>query len=166
MNSARISGAVAFILLMGLTIWGGTLHFLENGTTIVGESLSPADRNKQVLLDGLADGCILYFKIEDYRINRIIPGTSDPPHRVTIENWLRPDTGDLGELSLATVRDQDGGLLQYTQATDERYTTTFVSRGLAGKPLAGFCTTPSRRITVVNGVMVFVIRFNSPLLHR
>ena len=72
MNSARISGAVAFILLMGLTIWGGTLHFLENGTTIVGESLSPADRNEQVLLDGLADGRILYFKIEDYRINRII----------------------------------------------------------------------------------------------
>ena len=29
--------------------------------------------------------------------------------------------------------------------------------GLAGKPLAWFCTTPSRRITVVYGVMVFVI---------
>ena len=38
------------------------------------------------------------------------------------------------------------------------------ARGLAGKPLAGFCTTPSRRITVVYGVMVFVIRFGYPLL--
>ena len=128
-NSARISGVVALILLTSGTIWGGTLHFLDNGTNIAREPLSPADRNKQVLLDGLADGRILYFKIEDYRINRIIPGTSDPPHRVIIENWLQPDTGEQGELTLATVRDQDGGLLQYTQATDGKYTTTFVSSG-------------------------------------
>ena len=39
-------------------------------------------------------------------------------------------------------------------------------RGLAGKPLAGFCTTPSRRITVVHGVIVYVIRFKNPSLHR
>ena len=87
MNSARTSGVVALILLTGVAIWGSTFHFLENGTNIAGESLSPADRNEQVLLDGLADGRILYFRIEDYRINRIIPGTSDPPHRVIIENW-------------------------------------------------------------------------------
>ena len=129
MKSARISGAVALILLMGVAIWGGTLHFLENGTNIAGEALSPVDRNEQVLLDGLADGRILYFKIEDYRMDRIIPGTSDPPHRVIIENWLQPDTGEEGELTLATMRDQNGGLLQYTQATDGKYTTTVVSSG-------------------------------------
>ena len=39
-------------------------------------------------------------------------------------------------------------------------------RGLAGKPLAGFCTTPSRRITVVYGVIVYAIRFRTPSLHR
>ena len=39
-------------------------------------------------------------------------------------------------------------------------------RGLAGKPLAGFCTTPSRRITVVYGVIVYAIRFKNPSLHR
>ena len=81
------------------------------------------------MLDGLADGRILYFKIEDYRINRIIPGAIDPPDRVIIENWLQPDTGEQGELNVAAVRDQDGGLLQYTQATDDKYTTTFVSSG-------------------------------------
>ena len=106
-----------------------TPDFLENGTTTSGEPLSPADRNKQVLLDGLADGRILYFKIEDYRINRIIPGAIDPPDRVIIENWLQPDTGEQRELNVAAVRDQDGGLLQYTQATDDKYTTTFVSSG-------------------------------------
>ena len=39
-------------------------------------------------------------------------------------------------------------------------------RGLAGKPLAGFCTTPSRRITAVFGVIVYAIRFKTPSLHR
>ena len=96
MNSARTSGVVALILLTGVAIWGGTFHFLENGTNTAGESLSPADRNEQVLLDGLADGRILYFKIEDYRMDRIIPGASDPPHRVIIENWWQPDTGGSG----------------------------------------------------------------------
>ena len=38
-------------------------------------------------------------------------------------------------------------------------------RGLAGKPLAGFCTTPSKQITVVYGLIVYVIRFKYPLLH-
>ena len=129
MNSARTSGVVALILLTSVAIWGGTLHFLENGTNIVGESLSPADRNEQVLLDGLADGRILYFKIEDYRMDRIIPGTSDPPHRVIIENWWQPDTGEQSELNVVTVRDQDGGLLRNTQGIDGKYTTTYVSSG-------------------------------------
>ena len=40
------------------------------------------------------------------------------------------------------------------------------TRGLAGKPLAGFCTTPNGRITVVYGVIVYVIRFKNPSLHR
>ena len=39
-------------------------------------------------------------------------------------------------------------------------------RGLAGKPLAGFCTTPSRRITAVLGVIIYVIRRKNQLLHR
>ena len=106
-----------------------TSDFPENGPNTSSEPLSPADRNKQVLLDGLADGRILYFKIEDYQINRIIPGAIDPPDRVIIENWLQPETGSQGELNVAAVRDQDGGLLQYTQATDDKYTTTFVSSG-------------------------------------
>ena len=39
-------------------------------------------------------------------------------------------------------------------------------RGLAGKPLAGFRATPSRRIPVLCGMIVYVIRFNNQLLHR
>ena len=36
------------------------------------------------------------------------------------------------------------------------------TRGLAGKPLAGFRTTPSKRITVIYGMIVCVIYFTSP----
>ena len=39
-------------------------------------------------------------------------------------------------------------------------------RSLAGKPLAGFRATPSRRITVLYGMIVYVIRFKNQLLHR
>ena len=39
-------------------------------------------------------------------------------------------------------------------------------RGLAGKPLAGFCATPSRRIPVLCGIVVYVLRFMNQLLHR
>ena len=39
-------------------------------------------------------------------------------------------------------------------------------RSLAGKPLAGFRATPSRRIPVLYGMVVYAIRFNNQLLHR
>ena len=41
-----------------------------------------------------------------------------------------------------------------------------VARSLAGKPLAGFRATPSRRIPVLYGMVVYAIRFNNQLLHR
>ena len=39
-------------------------------------------------------------------------------------------------------------------------------RSLAGKPLAGFRATPDRRIIVLCDMIVSVIRFKHPLLHR
>ena len=42
----------------------------------------------------------------------------------------------------------------------------FTPRSLAGKPLAGFRATPDRRIIVLCGMIVSVIRFKNPLLHR
>ena len=39
-------------------------------------------------------------------------------------------------------------------------------RSLAGKPLAGFRATPSRRNPVLYGMVVYGIRFRNPLLHR
>ena len=39
------------------------------------------------------------------------------------------------------------------------------TRNLAGKPLAGFHVTTSRRITVLYGIMIYGIRSKNPLLH-
>ena len=47
---------------------------------------------------------------------------------------------------------------------DERWNK--LPRSLAGKPLAGFRATPDRRIIVLCGMIVSVIRFKNPLLHR
>ena len=41
-----------------------------------------------------------------------------------------------------------------------------LARSLAGKPLAGFRATPSRRNPVLYGMVVYGIRFKNPLLHR
>ena len=43
---------------------------------------------------------------------------------------------------------------------------TMAARSLAGMPLAGFRATPDRRIIVLCGMVVSVIRFKNPLLHR
>ena len=42
----------------------------------------------------------------------------------------------------------------------ERGSTMVTTRSLAGKPLAGFCATRSRRIQVLYGMVVQVIRCN------
>ena len=39
-------------------------------------------------------------------------------------------------------------------------------RSLAGKPLAGFRATPSRRNPVLYGMVVYAMSFKNPLLHR
>ena len=40
------------------------------------------------------------------------------------------------------------------------------ARSLAGKPLAGFRATPSRRIPVLYSMVMYIIRVKNPLLHR
>ena len=40
-----------------------------------------------------------------------------------------------------------------------------IARSLAGKPLAGFRATPDRRIIVLYGMTIYVIRVNDPLVH-
>ena len=104
MNTARIYGAVALLLLLSVVVGGVALHFLGNGANVSSESQNSA-LDKQALLDGLAEGRILYLMIEDYQDDRIIPGTADPPKLVLIEMWWRPETGQHGALSLVTERE-------------------------------------------------------------
>ena len=61
-------------------------------------------------------------------------------------------------------REWDSGDFPYVLDTDADVLES--PRSLAGKPLAGFRATRSRRIIVLCGMIVSVIRFKNPLLHR
>jgi transcriptional regulator with XRE-family HTH domain len=75
--------------------------------------------------------------------------------------------GQLEELEMASVAIigavSAGGLVE---AWQEDLGHLEVPRSLAGKPLAGFRSTPGRRIPVLYGMVVYAIRFNNQLLHR
>ena len=62
-----------------------------------------------------------------------------------------------GLSSRGAISDQELGKLRKRRCN---------TRGLAGKQLAGFRATPSRRITVLYGMIVYAMRFNNQLLHR
>ena len=57
---------------------------------------------------------------------------------------------------------QRGYLLRHDNAP----VAVVLPRSLAGKPLAGFRATPSRRNPVLYGMVVYAMRFKNPLLHR
>ena len=56
--------------------------------------------------------------------------------------------------------------LSYTPLFQVVFAFQNAPRSLARKPLAGFRATPSRRIPVLYGMVVYAIRFNNQLLHR
>ena len=58
------------------------------------------------------------------------------------------------------------GYVEHLLLPDHQSLDAVYPIGLAGKPLAGFRTMPSRRITVLYGVIVYAIRFKTPSLHR
>ena len=62
--------------------------------------------------------------------------------------------------------DDNDKSIDMTVAQAEAFVDEATARGLAGKPLAGFRATPDRRIIVLCGMIVSVIRFKNPLLHR
>ena len=90
-------------------------------------------------------------------------------------HFLRETVGRVryaGARGQLTVRADSGfythAIVAACRRMDVRFSITIrqSARGLAGKPSAGFCTAPSRRITVVYGVIVYAIRFKTPSLHR
>ena len=78
-----------------------------------------------------------------------LEGIRMPTRFIHLDRMPRDGEG-VAELHQALQKCQDGPL----------------ARSLAGKPLAGFRATPDRRIIVLWGMIVSVIRFKNPLLHR
>ena len=104
--------------------------------------------------------------------DKISAAVAGEPQVWTSEGWAQrfdidPDRtglGDTPEQVAAFGVDRDL-LLGYASAAHNAIVER-VSRGLAGKPLSGFRATPSRRIPVLCGMIVYVIRFNNQLSHR
>ena len=71
-----------------------------------------------------------------------------------------------------TPRTEHGRLTAWPRTSEGGAAAKFLQRSmlaprsLAGKPLAGFRATPDRRIIVLFGMIVSVIRFKNPQLHR
>ena len=122
---------------------GSTVGETNMGTFDVAFSIRSADADRTLQLVGLVDTGALYS---------VVPGSV------------------LDDLGIARDEEEqfvlaDGSIVQMPIGS-ARFEIDGRARGLAGKPLAGFCTTPSRRITVVYGVIVYAIRFKTPSLHR
>ena len=76
-----------------------------------------------------------------------------------------------GPMSVQQVRQFRGmfdaaEVVDHLQARFNLLVAHLSPRSLAGKPLAGFRATPDRGIIVLCGMIVSVIRFKNPLLHR
>lgn len=71
------------------------------------------------MIDGLAQGQILYIRSEDYQSVRLGPlGQKDYPQRVIDETWVVIASDGATETSIFTTRDLDGELIGYTELKD------------------------------------------------
>ena len=99
------------------------------------------------------------------------PGRFSDWHRESRRNYIITLSGQ-GEIGLGdgtAHKIGPGQVMLVEDLTGQGHTTRVTSsvpRSLAGKPLAGFRATPSRRIPVLYGMVVYAIRFNNQLLHR
>ena len=95
-----------------------------------------------------------------------VPGLPTPNPLASDWRYTRGTAGELLERVITSTDPTQTVALLGSPSVHKMAAIREAPRGLAGKPLAGFCTTPSRRITVVYGVIVYAIRFKTPSLHR
>ena len=84
-----------------------------------------------------------------------------PKKRPTLE--INPDTSRIVR-RIFDLAEAGKGTLEITRILNNEGIAS--PRSLAGKPLAGFRATPDRRIIALFGIIVSVIRFKNPQLHR
>ena len=89
--------------------------------------LSVQDADKQDLIDGTADGRLLYIRSEDYVLERI--GPSEYPDTVILETWLGTNDDGLVSIAVSTMSNADGVVLLHSKLADGQVVSTDVTTG-------------------------------------
>lgn len=125
MYKARIAGVGTLVVVVVALI--AVLYFGRTDQITATEISTLAQQNKQSVVDGVANGQLLYVKFEEYRRNR--PGPIEYPDTVITETWL--GQGENGSIDpyVSTVRTLDGVLLQHGRVQDGVSVITDVATG-------------------------------------
>ena len=123
----RTVALVALAMVVAAVGVGFVLGYLPSSGSVTAEALSSsAENKKQDLLDGLAEGRILYWKTDETLKGRVGPGPSELPERLVTESWLtQGEAGRLGEV-IGISKDVGGNTVIHGHYVNGRSTTKYV----------------------------------------
>ena len=119
MRLNRVMVAAFVAILLGVGVWLAIAYWGGTSPPTAAQQRAAAQQDKQALVDGLAQGQILYIRSEDYRKVRLGPlGQRDYLQRVIDETWVVIGSDGATETSISTRRDLDGELIGYSELKD------------------------------------------------
>ena len=128
MNNTRAAGLVSLSLVAVIIITALAFDLaVDNSPVSAAKLLSAQDADKQDLIDGNADGRLLYIRSEDYVLDRI--GSSEYPDTVLLETWLGTDDDGLVSTAVSTMSNADGIVLLHSKLVDGQVVSTDVDTG-------------------------------------
>ena len=126
MNNSRVAGLVSLSLVAVLIITALAFNLAVDSLPVsAAQLLSDRDAAKQDLIDGTADGRLLYIRSEDYVLDRI--GPSEYPDTVILETWLGTDDDGLLSTGVSTTSNVDGVVLLHSRLADGQVVATDVA---------------------------------------
>ncbi len=119
MRLNRVMMAALVAILLGVGIWLAIAYWGRTSPPTAAQQRAVAQQDKQALVDGLAQGQILYIRSEAYRRVRLGSlGRRDYPQRVIDEVWVVIGSDGAIETSISTRRDLDGELIGHSKLKD------------------------------------------------
>ena len=131
MRLNRVMMAALVAVLLGVGIWLAIAYWGRTSPPTAAQQRAAAQQDKQALVEGLAQGQILYIRSEDYSKVRLGPlGQRDYPQRVIDETWVVIGSDGATETSVGTMRDLDGDLIGYSELKDGVNTYSDLTSGV------------------------------------
>ena len=128
MNNSGVAGLVSLSLVAVIIITALAFNLAVDTPVSAAQLLSDRDAAKQDLIDGTAEGRLLYIRSEDYVLDRI--GPSEYPDTVILETWLGTDDEGLVSTGVSTMNNVDGVVLQHSRLADGNLVITDVATGM------------------------------------